>query len=97
MPGMQALSKTFCPRKPIIQTLRQKVLMQILKKIAKWAEAWFIKFNPLKTEMFLISRKINKPVHPSLIMLGQQIKEVEFHKNLGIYFSNDASWHKHID
>ena len=30
-------------------------------------------------------------------MLGQQISEVEFHKHLGIYFSNDGSWHKHID
>ena len=30
-------------------------------------------------------------------MLGQQINEVEFHKHLGIYFSNDGSWHKHID
>ena len=30
-------------------------------------------------------------------MLGQKINEVEFHKHLGIYFSNDGSWHKHID
>ena len=57
-----------------------------LEKIAKWAEAWLVKFNPLKTESLLTSRKINKPVHPSLIMLGQQINEVEFHKHLGIYF-----------
>ena len=68
--------------------------MQILKKLA---EAWLVKFNPLKTGSLLISRKINKPVHPSLTMLGQQINEVEFHKHLGIYFSNDGSWHKHID
>ena len=27
----------------------------------------------------------NRPVHPFLIMLGQQINEVEFHKHLGIY------------
>ena len=30
-------------------------------------------------------------------MLGQQIKEVEFHKHLGVYFSNDCTWHKHLD
>ena len=71
--------------------------MQILKQIAKWAEACFVKFNPLKTVTHLISRKIHKRVHPSLIMLGQQINEVEFHKHLGLYFSNDGSWHKHID
>ena len=74
-----------------------EILNADLEKIAKWAEAWLVKFNPLKTETLLITRKINKPVHPSLIMLGQQIKEVEFHKQLGIYFSNDGSWHKHID
>ena len=29
-------------------------------------------------------------------MLGQQINEIEFHKHLGIYFSKDGSWHKHL-
>ena len=74
-----------------------EILNADLEKISKWAEAWLVKFNPLKTESLHISRKTNKPVHPSLIMLGQQINEVEFHKHLGIYFSNDGSWHKHID
>ena len=74
-----------------------EILNADLEKIAKWAEAWLVKFNPLKTETLLIFKKINKPVHPSLIMLGQQLKEVEFHKHLGIYFSNDGSWHKYND
>ena len=30
-------------------------------------------------------------------MLGQQINKVEFHNLFGKYFSNDGSWHKHID
>ena len=55
-----------------------EILNADLEKIAKWAKAWLVKFNPLKTESLLISRKTNKPVHPSLIMLGQQISEVEF-------------------
>ena len=63
-----------------------EILNADLEKIAKWAEAWLEKFNPLKMETLLISRKINKPVHPSLIMLGQQIKEVEFHKHRNIFF-----------
>ena len=29
-------------------------------------------------------------------MLNQQIKEVENHKHLGIYLSNDGTWHTHI-
>ena len=61
-----------------------KILNADLEEIVKWAEAWLVKFNPLKTETLLISRKIHKPAHPSLIMLGQQINEVAFHKLLGI-------------
>ena len=29
-------------------------------------------------------------------MLNQQIKEVDSHKHLGFYFSNDGSWHHQI-
>ena len=35
-----------------------------LEKIVKWAEAWLVKFNPLKTETLLMSGKINKPDTP---------------------------------
>ena len=30
-------------------------------------------------------------------MEGSQITEVESHKHLGIFFSKDCTWHKHID
>ena len=30
-------------------------------------------------------------------MFNQQINEVEHHKHLGVFFSSDCSWHKHID
>ena len=49
-----------------------------------------VTFNPTKTESLLISRKINQPVHPPLYLY----KEVSSHKHLGIFFSNDCSWHK---
>ena len=29
-------------------------------------------------------------------MSNQQISEVQFHKHLGIFLSNDCTWHKHI-
>ena len=32
----------------------------------------------------------------ALFMLNQQIMEVDTHKHLGIYLSNDGSWHKQI-
>ena len=50
------------------------------EKIAEWALKWVVKFNPLKTESLLISRKTNT-VHSPVFMLDQQIKEVESHKH----------------
>ena len=71
-------------------------LMNIdLDKIMKWAKKWLVLFNPFKTESFLASRKLVKPIHPPLFMEGSQITEDESHKHLGIFLSN--TWHKHIE
>ena len=35
-------------------------------------------------------------MHPHLYMQGVQIEEVESYKRLGVYLSNDCSWHQHI-
>ena len=55
-----------------------------------------VTFHPPKTDSLIISRKINKPAHPPLFMQNQQIKEVDSHKHLGLHFSQDGSWHHHI-
>ena len=68
-----------------------------LNKILNWAKLWLVKFNYLKNESVVISRKINKPYHPPIYMENAEIKEVSAHKHLGIFFSNDCSWHTHID
>ena len=62
-----------------------------------WAERWLVKFYPAKSESIVISRKTNKPHHPPLKLNDQPIKEVTSHKRLGIFFSNDGTWHEHID
>ena len=67
-----------------------------LERISKWAATWLVAFNPTKTESLLISRKLNKLNHPPIIMQNLQISEEEFHKHLGIYLSNDCTWHHHI-
>ena len=67
-----------------------------LERISKWAATWLVAFNPTKTESLLISRKLNKLNHPPIIMQNLQISEVEFHKHLGIYLSNDCTWHHHM-
>ena len=49
-----------------------------LVRISKWASTWLVTFNPAKTETLLISRKLNRPVHPPLFMENHQISEVDF-------------------
>ena len=67
-----------------------------LDKISRWAITWLVTFNPTKSESFLVSRKLNRPIHPHLYMQGVQIEEVECHKHLGVFLSNDCSWHQHM-
>ena len=67
-----------------------------LRKITRWAATWLVTFNPSKSESFLVSRKLIRPDHPPLFMQNIQIEEVECHKHLGVYLSNDCSWHQHI-
>ena len=62
-----------------------------LLKISNWARIWLVDFNATKNEVLLLSRRINRPIHPPLYMLNQEIKEVQFHKHLGLYFSEDCS------
>ena len=68
-----------------------------LQKIQKWASEWLVTFNPAKSEALLLSRKINKPYRLPLFFNNEQIQEVNSHKHLGLYFSNDCSWHEHIE
>ena len=68
-----------------------------LEIISDWAKRWLVSFNPNKTEAMIISRKVNKPYHPPLLMTNCQIQEVDSHKHLGLHFSNNGSWHNHIE
>ena len=62
-----------------------------------WAERWRVKFNPVKLEAVLIFRKNNNSQSPPLKMNDEPIKEVTYHRHLGIFFSNDGIWHQHTD
>ena len=68
-----------------------------LEKISRWATTWLVSFNPTKTESLLLSRKLNSDQHPPIFMQNHQISEVSTHKHLGSLFSNDCTWHNHIN
>ena len=55
-----------------------------LELMYQWAESWLVKLNANKSEALLISRKTNRPIHPQLLMNNEPIKEVSYHKHLGI-------------
>lgn len=74
-----------------------EILNSDISKIYKWSQDWLVKFNPQKTETMIVSRKINKPIHPSLEMNGHEIESVENHKHLGVYFSCDGKWIDHCN
>ena len=73
------------------------LLQDDIRKISTWAEKWLVTFNPSKSESLIVSRKRLRQPHPPLTMLGEQIPEVQEHKHLGVFLSNDCSWHSHID
>ena len=64
-------------------------LIQDLSKISAWADKWLVTFNTQKTESLLISRKINKPIHPPIVMNNDHIIEV--------VFENTCTWQLHIN
>ena len=68
-----------------------------LAKIHLWASRWLVSFNPSKSESVTLSRKQNKSLHPPLNMAQLHINEFTSHKHLGLIFSDDGSWHEHID
>jgi hypothetical protein len=53
---------------------------------------WLVNFNPQKTETMTITRKINNPLRPPLIMNNTIINQATEHKHLGLDISNDGSW-----
>ena len=72
------------------------ILNEDLRKLIEWAKKWLILFNPLKTEVMLISN-IFSDNNIELIMDNTVLKIVEIHKHLGVYLSSNNKWSKHID
>ena len=68
-----------------------------LAKIHCWADIWLVTFNPEMSESILLSRKHNKPYHPPVLLNQTQIAKVNSHMHLGIIFSNNCTWHEHLE
>ena len=73
------------------------ILQDDLNKKGAWGSQWMVTFIAEKTEGMIFFRKHKNSFHPSLKLHGQLIKQVDHHKHLGIYFSKDLTWKKHVD
>jgi hypothetical protein len=77
-------------------TVQADDLNNDLDKLHQWADLWHVSFSPPKTEELLISKKRVQCVHPPLLLGGTVIKQVPYHKHLGVFLSSNLSWNQHI-
>ena len=61
------------------------------------AQRWLVKFNHAKSEAIIFAGKQINLTTPPLKMNKEPINEVTSHTHLGIFVSNDETWHEHID
>ncbi len=67
-----------------------------LDKINSWSREWLVTFNPDKTDIMVFSLRAQ---HEQFLFnfADQDISSVQRHKHLGVLFSSDGKWTKHID
>ena len=53
--------------------------------------------QPPKTEALIVSNKSDVHDHPTVYLNNTPIKEVKFHKHLGITLAHNLRWNKHIE
>ena len=76
--------------------LIEHILNSDLVKLKEWAKEWVINFNPLKTEVVVISN-IHNDYDIKLSYDENILKIVENHKYLGVTISSNNKWSNHID
>ena len=70
-----------------------------LRNISKWAYQWKMIFKPDLTKQaqeVIISRKLNKPVHPSLTFNNSQVTQTECEKHLGLILDNKLNFNEYL-
>jgi hypothetical protein len=72
-----------------------RMLNEDLISINDWSKKWLVSFSPKKTEEMIITNKAPTN-HPAIKLNNYPIKTVEHHKHLGLTFSNDLTWKKHV-
>ena len=68
-----------------------------LERINLWSKKWLVSFSPHKTKSLIISNKQDSALNPPVYLNNSQIEEVKNYTYLGMMFSHNLKWNKHID
>ena len=71
----------------------QSILNHDLDIITKWSKQWLVTFNAAKTKVLYFGNQ----QAPLLTFNGTLLDVADTHKHLGLTFSDDCKWHKHIN
>ncbi|CAB9543087.1 hypothetical protein BROOK1789C_685, partial [Bathymodiolus brooksi thiotrophic gill symbiont] len=99
--GMTGLGRLFADDTSIGHIANDKDSLQDmvnldLAYLKDWSKRWLVKFNQNKTEIMVFSSRDTK-LYFNFDFEGASLRDVELHKHLGVIFSNDCKWTKHID
>ena len=99
--GMTSLGRLFADDTSIGHIANDKDSLQDmvnldLAYLKDWSKRWLVKFNQNKTEIMIFSTRDTK-LYFNFDFEGASLRDVELHKHLGVIFSNDCKWTKHID
>ena len=65
------------------------------RNVEKWALSWKLKFNPQKCKVLSVTRK-HHPIVAEYTINSEIMQHVDTQRDLGVTFSSDLKWNKHI-
>ena len=72
------------------------VINHDLHELGNWSKRWLMSFNPDKTEIMLF-KNVENSTNFNFYFDGKLIPLTSDHKHLGITFSEEAKWNKHVE
>jgi hypothetical protein len=72
------------------------VIYHDLHELGDWPKRWVVSFNPDKTEI-MIFKNVENSTNFNFYFDGKLIPLTSDHKHLGITFSEETKWNKHVE